>query len=178
MAELSTLARPYAKAAFEHANQTETLTNWAEMLNLLSALAQSQNIADLFKSPAETPRGKAKKLADICADSLSKDGQNFICILADNRRLSLLPEISAQFNALKKEQEKAIEVAIISARELTDEQQARLVSALTERLKREVSIDVSIDPTLLGGVVIRAGDTVIDGSLRGRLGKLAEVINS
>jgi F-type H+-transporting ATPase subunit delta len=178
MAELSTLARPYAKAAFEHANQTGTLEHWAEMLNLLSALTQSQNIAALLQSPAETPRGKAGKLAEICADKLSQDGQNFIHILADNRRLSLLPEIGAQFNALKAEQEKAVEVAITSARELSDDQQARLVSALSERLKREVSVEVSIDPALLGGLVVRAGDTVIDGSLRGRLSKLAEVINS
>ncbi|PCH51854.1 MAG: F0F1 ATP synthase subunit delta [Cellvibrionales bacterium] len=178
MAELSTLARPYAKAAFEFADQADGLEQWSAMLNLLAALAQEDSVAKLFNSPSETPVGKAQKLIDICADELSPQGQNFIHIVAENRRLSLLPEISTQFEALKAEREMTVEVEVVSAREMSADQQAGLASALKERLQRTVSINVSIDPTLLGGAIIRAGDTIIDGSVRGRLAKLAEAINS
>lgn len=178
MAELSTLARPYAKAAFEFANQNSQLGLWADTLGLLSALSEQQNLAKLFKSPGETPQSKAQKLVDICADRLSAETKNFVHILAENRRLSLLPEINLQFQALKAEQEKSIAVEVISARDMSVEQQTSLTSALTERLQRTVTLSVSIDPALLGGAVIRAGDTIIDGSVRGRLAKLAEAINS
>lgn len=178
MAELSTLARPYAKAAFEFANQDSQLGQWADTLGLLSALSEQQNLAKLLKSPGETPQSKAQKLVDICADRLSAETKNFVHILAENRRLSLLPEINLQFQALKAEQEKSISVEVISARDMSVEQQTRLTSALTARLQRTVTISVSIDPALLGGAIIRAGDTIIDGSVRGRLAKLAEAINS
>ena len=178
MAELSTLARPYAKAAFEFADQSDGLEQWSASLNLLAALAQQDSVAKLFNSPSETPAGKAQKLIDICADELSPQGINFIHIMAENRRLSLLPEISTQFEVLKAEREKTMVVEVVSAREMSADQQAGLASALKERLQRTVNISVSIDPTLLGGAIIRAGDTIIDGSVRGRLAKLAEAINS
>lgn len=178
MAELSTLARPYAKAAFELANQNSQLAQWADTLGLLSGLSKQQNVGKLFNSPNETPEGKAQKLVDLCADDLSAQGKNFVHILAENRRLTLLPEINLQFQILKAEQEKSLAVDVVSAREMSAEQQASLTSALTERLQRTVTISVSIDPALLGGAVIRAGDTIIDGSVRGRLAKLAEAINS
>jgi F-type H+-transporting ATPase subunit delta len=178
MAELSTLARPYAKAAFELAKQNSQLTQWADTLGLLSALSEQENVAKLFNSPSETPEGKAQKLVDICADDLSDEGKNFVYTLAENRRLTLLPEINAQYQMLKAEQEKSIAVDVVSAQEMSAEQQASLTGALSERLQRTVTISVSIDPALLGGAVIRAGDTIIDGSVRGRLAKLAEAINS
>ncbi len=178
MAELSTLARPYAKAAFELANENNELAQWANALDLLSALSDQQNIAELFNSPNETPESKAEKLVAICADDLFAKGKNFVHILAENRRLTLLPEIATQFHILKAEQEKSIAVDVVSAKELSAEQQASLTNALKERLQRTVTISVSIDPDLLGGAVMRAGDMIIDGSVRGRLSKLAEAINS
>ncbi len=178
MAELSTLARPYAKAAFELAKQNGQLTQWADALGLLAVLSEQQNVVKLVNSPSETPEGKAQKLIGLCADDLSAQGKNFVHALAENRRLPLLPEINAQYQMLKAEQEKSIAVDVVSARELTAEQQAGLTDALTERLQRTVTISVSTDPALLGGAVIRAGDTIIDGSVRGRLTKLAEAINS
>ena len=178
MAELSTLARPYAKAAFEFASESGELAQWADLLDLLSALSGQKNVAELMNSPGETPSGKAQKLIGICAEELSDKGKNFIHILAENRRLTLLPEIRAQFQILKAEQEKSMAVEVVSAREMTAEQQSSLAEALKKRLERTVTINVSIDPALLGGAIVRAGDTIIDGSVRGRLAKLAEAINS
>jgi F-type H+-transporting ATPase subunit delta len=178
MAELSTLARPYAKAAFEFADQSDGLERWSDLLGLLAVLGQQDSVAKLFNSPSETPVGKAQKLIDLCADELSPEGKNFIHIVAENRRLSLFPEISIQFEALKAEREKTLAVEVVSATQLSADQQAGLASALKDRLQRTVSINVSIDPTLLGGAIIRAGDTIIDGSVRGRLAKFAEAINS
>ena len=178
MAELSTLARPYARAAFESADQADELESWSQFLSLLSILAQQEKVAELFNSPGETPAGKAQKLIDICAEEISPQGKNIIHILAENRRLTLLPEICTQFQALKAEREKTMTVEVVSASDMSAEQQAELASALKERLQRTVSINVSVDPTLLGGAVIRAGDTIIDGSVRGRLAKFAEAINS
>ena len=178
MAELSTLARPYAKAAFEFADQSNSLEQWADILALLSGLAQQDKLAELFNSPGETPAGKAKELIDICADDLSPEAKNFIHVMAENRRLTLLPEIAAQYQSLKAEREKTLTVEVVSAKEMSAEQQAGLASALNERLQRNININVSIDSALLGGAIIRAGDTIIDGSVRGRLAKLAEAINS
>tara|TARA_R110000787_G_scaffold8220_4_gene27424 strand:+ start:66865 stop:67401 length:537 start_codon:yes stop_codon:yes gene_type:complete len=178
MAELSTLARPYAKAAFEYAEQAEALEQWSQMLMLLAALTEQSAVAELFRSPGETPAGKATQLVNICADQLTVEGANFVHTLAENRRLPLLPVISEQFHALKANLEKTVEVEVVAARELTDAQQSALAATLKKRLQREVSINVTINPTLLGGAIIRAGDTIIDGSVRGRLAKLAEALNS
>lgn len=178
MAELSTLARPYAKAAFESANESGSLDEWAQTLDLLAALREQPAVAALIASPNQTPEQKARSLADLCGDQLSASGNNFLFILAENRRLTLLPEIADQFHALKAEQEKSIAVDVTSAREMTQQQQDSLAAALQTRLQRSVTIQVSVDPDLLGGAVIRAGDTIIDGSVRGRLAKLAEAINS
>lgn len=178
MAELSTLGRPYARAAFEYANGAGQLAPWADMLGLLSALTKQEAVAALLGSPSETPAGKAARLIEICGDSVTPAVVNFIHILAENRRLALLPVISEQFNALKAEQEKNVAVEVVSARALTADQQETLAAALKTRLQRDVTINVSVDSALLGGAVIRAGDTIIDGSVRGRLTKLAEALNS
>jgi F-type H+-transporting ATPase subunit delta len=109
---------------------------------------------------------------------LGATGQNFISILSENRRLQLLPQISHQFEIMKANREKAVDVDLIAAHEMDAEQQQKLSDALSAKLERKVNMQVSLDKSLLGGAVIRAGDTVIDGSIRGRLTKLAESLNS
>ena len=99
-------------------------------------------------------------------------------VLAENRRLQLLPQIYQQFEVLKANREKTVEVNVVSATEISTEQQNKLASALSAKLEREVNMQVSVDDSLIGGAVVRAGDTVIDGSIRGRLAKLAEALNS
>jgi F-type H+-transporting ATPase subunit delta len=129
-------------------------------------------------SPTYTAKQQAAVLVEICGDALSAAGQNFLAVLSEHRRLQLLPEISRQFEILKANREKAIDVEVISAQLLTDDQQQQLSDALSAKLERKVNMQVRLDKSLLGGAVIRAGDTVIDGSIRGRLAKLAESLHS
>jgi len=117
-------------------------------------------------------------LIEICGDALNDQGKNFITVLSENRRLQLLPDISQQFDVLKANREKAVDVEVTAAHELDAEQQQKLSDALSTKLERKVNMQVRLDKNLLGGAVIRAGDTVIDGSIRGRLAKLAESLHS
>ncbi len=178
MAELSTLARPYARAAFEYASEAGDLQGWSDSLGTASSVAKQSTVDQLLSSPSSTSAEQAAALTGICGESLSSAGKNFICILSENRRLKLLPEISHQFEIMKANQERAIEVDVASAQPLDEEQQEKLNEALSKKLERKVNMQVSLDKSLLGGAVIRAGDTVIDGSIRGRLTKLAESFNS
>jgi len=177
MAELSTLARPYAKAAFEYANEKGAVDQWAAMLSLLAGLSEFDAVADLISAPDQTPAEKSEQLIAICGDGLSVEGANFLKNLADNRRLSLLSEIQVQFNAFQAEQDKTLDVDVVAARAMDQAQQDRLAGALQQRLERTINIKVSVDAALIGGAVIRAGDTIIDGSVSGRLARLAEAIN-
>ncbi len=178
MAELSTVARPYTKAAFESAREQKSLDQWSEMLGLAAQAAQDQQVAELLRNPALAADQKAGLILDICADKLNEQGQNFIKILAENKRLPVLPEISALFERLKAEQQKSVDVDITSAFALTKEQQTKLAQALGTKLDREVNITSSKDASLIGGLVIRTDDLVIDGSVRGKLQKLAEALSS
>lgn len=177
MAELSTLARPYAKAAFEYAADSREMAQWSAALSLLGAVVQQQKILQLLSLPVYTPAQQVEALISICGDSLSGGQQNFIKVLSEHRRLPLLAEISRQFEILKANREKTVDVEVVSASDITPEQQQQLSQALSARLERSVAMHVTTDKKLLGGAVIRAGDTVIDGSLRGRLAKLAEAMN-
>ena len=178
MAELSTLARPYAKAAFEFAADAGDLQGWSTSLATAGAVAQQPAVVKLLSSPSSTAAQQAAAVIEICGDALSATGQNFIAILSENRRLQLLPQISHQFDIMKANREKAVEVDVVAAHEMGADQQQQLSDALSAKLERKVNMQVSLDKNLLGGAVIRAGDTVIDGSIRGRLTKLAESLNS
>ena len=178
MAELSTLARPYARAAFEYAAQADELQSWSQCLATAGSVAQQADVVKLLSSPSYTAQQQAATLIEICGDALDQKGQNFLSVLSENRRLQLLPEISLQFDVLKANREKAVDVELVAAHELDAEQQQKLGEALSAKLERKVNMQVSLDKSLLGGAVIRAGDTVIDGSIRGRLAKLAESLHS
>ena len=178
MAELSTLARPYAKAAFEYAVDAKDLQGWSDGLALAASVAQQPAVEKLLSSPSATTVEQAKAVQDICGDALATACQNFISILSENRRLQLLPHISQQFETMKANLEKAVDVDIVAASDLDAAQQQTLSDALSAKLERKVNLQVSLDKSLLGGAIIRAGDTVIDGSIRGRLTKLAESLNS
>jgi len=178
MAELSTLARPYAKAAFEHAVEAKDLQGWSDSLTLAASVAQQPAMLKLLSSPSVTAAKQAEAVNDTCGDELTAACQNFVSILSENRRLQLLPQISQQFESMKANLEKAVDVDVIAASELDANQQKNLSDALSAKLERKVNIQVSLDKSLIGGAIIRAGDTVIDGSIRGRLTKLAESLNS
>jgi len=178
MAELSTLARPYAKAAFEYARDHNALAAWSEQLITAAAVAADEGMEPVLNNPSLTNEQQAQTVIDVCGDSLGAEVKNFVSILASNKRLALLPEISSQFELYKANQEKSVDVEVISAFDLAEAATAKLAEVLGKKLEREVKVSTSTDRDLLGGVLIRAGDLVIDGSVRGRLNKLAEALNS
>jgi F-type H+-transporting ATPase subunit delta len=178
MAELSTLARPYAKAAFEYALQGNELSAWSTQLATAAAVVGDDRVSSVLSDPALTAEQQAQALIGICGDEMGSKACNFVSILADNKRLALLPEISSLFEQLKANQEKSVDVQVISAYDLAEGAEQKLAEALKTKLERDVRVDTVVDSELLGGVLIRAGDLVIDGSVRGRLNKLAEAMNS
>ena len=178
MAELTTLARPYAKAAFEYAQAHQQLANWSAMLGLAAAVSQDDTMQRVLKAPRLTCTDKATTFVEVCGDKFDAQVRNFIHIVAENDRLALLPQIVELFDLYKAEQEKSIDVDVTSAFALNDEQQDKLAKVLSARLNREVRLQVEEDKALIGGVVIRAGDLVIDGSIRGKIAKLAEALKS
>ncbi len=175
MAELSTIARPYTKAAFETALEQKALDKWSEMLALAAQATQDEQVSNLLSNPALRTDQKAEIILDICADA-SEQVQNFIGVLAENNRLLVLPEISSLFDRLKAEQQKSVDIEVTSAFKMTKEQQTKLAQALGKKLDREVNISSSIDKGLIGGLLIKTEDLVIDGSIRGKLAKLSEAL--
>ncbi|MBL4866016.1 MAG: F0F1 ATP synthase subunit delta [Pseudomonadales bacterium] len=178
MAELSTVARPYAKAAFQFANETGNLEKWSDMLNFAALVVQDDAIADLLDNPKVTSSQLVEAFKKIGEDSLDENGNNFVTLLASNKRLSSLPEIHALYETLKAEQLQSVDVKVTSAFTLSDAQLEMLGSVLKKNLKREINIESKVDQSLIGGLVIRAGDMVIDGSVQGKIAKLTETMNS
>lgn len=178
MAELSTIARPYAKAAFEYARGNSSLQQWSEQLTTVAAVMGDESVESVLGNPGLTAAQQAEVLNQVCGEEIGSQVRNFLVILASNKRLPLLPEIHTQFEQNKANQEKSVDVEVVSAFEVADETKNKLAEALGKKLEREVRVSSSIDEDLLGGVLIRAGDLVIDGSVRGRLNKLSEAINS
>lgn len=166
------LARPYARAVFQLAQEGSALAEWSETLELLALVAGDERVARMLRAPRVSAAERVELLRAIAGDHLDDNGDNFVRLLAQNGRLPLLPQIHEQFEALRAEAEGRIDARVISASKLTKKQEEEIAKALKERLEREVRIESEVDETLLGGAVIRAGDLVIDGSLRGRLQRL------
>lgn len=174
MADKTTIARPYARAAFADARSSGQLAQWSEALRTGAAVVQDERVHNLIGNPQVTPQQLAQLVTDIAGGQLLADhGRNFVQTLAENRRLARLPEISKLFDELKDAEEGVIDVTVTSAAPLAEEQQRTLAEALSRRLKREVRLHAATDAALIGGAVIRAGDLVIDGSLRSRLERIA-----
>lgn len=173
MAERATIARPYAKAAFEYARAANATAPWSQGLKTAAEIVADKRVAPLTKSPQWSPTDLGGLIFDVAGADLNAPMQNFVRVLAENHRLLLLPEISALYEELRSEVENTVDVEVISAVPLNGEQQQKLSAALSARLKRKVRMQNSVDATLLGGAVARAGDLVIDGSLKGRLERLA-----
>ncbi len=178
MAGISTLARPYAKAAFQFANDAKALGDWSESLATLASVSQDEKVAALLKEPSATAAIKAQSLLDVCSGELKADVGNFVTVLSENKRLDLFEEISVQFEKLKAEQEKSVEVRVTTAFELSPAHEKALVEKLTKKLGREVTLVSTVDQSIIGGVVIRTDDLVIDSSVTGKLAKLAEAMYS
>jgi len=178
MAELTTLARPYAKAAFQVALEESALDTWSKMLGVTAAVTSHESVRALLINPALSSEQAAQAFIDICGEELNEKGQNFVRLLAENKRIGLLPEVSMLFENLKAIQERSVDVEITTAFEISSDIAQKLADALKQRLQRDINLATSVDSALIGGAVIRAGDTVIDSSVRGKLTKLAESLNS
>lgn len=177
MSELSTAARPYARAVFEMARADSDLQGWGETLTSLSSVVSNEEMRALLESPSTTATARADALGMVCGDALGEKAQNFVKLLAENDRLSLLPEVTRQFEVLRSDAEGTVEADVRTAMALTDEQAVMLAGALGKRLQRTVKINSVVDESLLGGAIIKAGDLVIDGSIRGKLEKLGQALN-
>jgi F-type H+-transporting ATPase subunit delta len=173
MADKTTIARPYAKAAFEEAQAANRLAAWSETLRNSASAVQDPAVHALLGNPAVSKAQLAQLLMDLAGPQIDEGGRNFMRALADNRRLAYLPEIATLFEQLKDEAEGVIDVTVVTAAPLEDGQRATLSEALERKLKRQVRLQCQTDPALLGGVVLRAGDLVIDGSVRTRLDRIA-----
>ena len=174
MSELTTLARPYAKAAFEFAIEKENLSNWTEMLGFLALVVKDSTMVKFLDSPSVTTEKASEAMLSIADGKLDTQAANFVSLLASNGRLELLPEILNLYENYRANHEKTVEVVLTSAVELTEKQLTDLNSTLETKLGRKVNINCQTDPTLMGGMIVRAGDLVIDASIRGKLNDLAD----
>ena len=176
-AELSTVARPYARAAFSFAlDQDGGLAHWSRMLQLLSAAVNESIVQAALDDPLLTMDDKTSFLFDLMGDDLSDQGRNFIGVLAEYDRLALIATVAEQFEVLKANHEKTLDVSVTSAYEVSEDDQQRLSDALSGKLQRDINVETDVDEALIGGVLIRTEDTVIDDTVRGRLTRLAQAL--
>lgn len=176
MAELRTMARPYAEAAFELAKNENQLAAWDEALQTLAAIVNNPDVHALIGNPHVTAADLATAIVGIVGDGVDENVANLVRLLAEEDRLTLLPGIAALFAERHAAAEDRIDVTVASADELSDAQRQNLQQALEQRLERHVDMTTEVDPELIGGAVIRAGDMVIDGSLRSRIAHLTSTI--
>jgi len=194
MTERTTLARPYAEAVYRLAHERKALKAWSEMLQLAAAVAADTQVAALIDSPRVPRERFVAFFLDVCGDAqgsasvaggrtpgatkkLDQDAANFIRLLSENHRLVLLPEIAALYETLRAHAEGRVEAEVISASAVSATQLKDIAAALKKRLGRDIDLSTRIDPALIGGIVIRAGDLVIDGSVQGKLRALATHLN-
>jgi len=176
MAEKMTVARPYARAAFEIAQQEGALPGWSEFLERGALSAGDERIQALIGNPAVTREELTQLFIELSGDAVGAHGPTFLKLLAENGRMAWLPEIAAEYEVLRAEAENVVDVQLTSAVPLDAAQRERFAASLKQRLDRDVRLHCDTDEKLLGGAVIRAGDLVIDGSLSGRLERLAGAV--
>jgi len=179
MSSLTTLARPYAKAAFSLAQESggKALAEWQGMLNLASQMVADERVAGLLENPEVSAAQAVELLSESAGAAFDAPFIRFLGVLGEYRRLPLLGEINSLFNKLKQAAEHQLQVRVVAARPLDEDQAERMRAALAKRFNRTIQLESVIDPDVLGGAIIYAGDQVIDGSLRGRLDKLTTALS-
>ena len=173
MAEAATIARPYAKAAFQTARDFGSLPDWSRALQGSAGMCLNARIAELLTDPAFDEDQVVSMFAGLGGVRIDHHWQNFVRLLAENKRLDLFGEIAEQYESLRAQFENELDVEVTSAVALSDAQKTAMAASLKKRFKRDVRMTNAVDAALLGGAVIRAGDEVIDGSIKGRLQRLA-----
>lgn len=178
MTEKATIARPYARAAFEFAREHGCLQQWSDLFDASGAVVSDSRVARLLGNPQVTEDELVALIAAAAGSAADVHGRNYLRTLAHNRRLGLLPEIARQYETLRADAENVVDVELVAAMQVEPAQLGRLVQALERRLQRDVRIKTSIDASLIGGAIVQAGDLVIDGSLRSRLRRLATAMTA
>lgn len=178
MSELATLARPYAAAVFKRARETGTLDTWSETLAFLAELLETPEVKRAAANPKLGKHGFAALVIELCGTALTPEAHNLIRLLAENGRLSLSQAIAVQFERYRAEEQGYLDTHVISAFPLDATEQASLSATLQKLLGKQLRLDVTVDRSLIGGVVVRAGDKVIDGSVKGQLQRLAARLHS
>ena len=177
MSELTTVARPYAKAAFDFAVEAKAMDNWLSQLAFAAEVAQDETIIGYISGGASVEQAQTLFL-NVCGEQVDSQGQNFLKVMAKNERLLVLPQVLEQFIELKAEFDQEVTVDVTSAVEVTAEQKTTLSAALEKRLARKVKLNCFVDVSIVSGLVIKAGDMVIDGSVKGKLNRLATTLQS
>ena len=176
MQDIDELARPYALAAFQRASEKNCLSEWSEMLSLLAQIVSDATMKNLVANPRVDKDQLGKLVLDVVGSGCTPEGENFVRVLAEYGRISLVPSIARVFEEERAAHEGRSDVTVISAFELTADQENQISSAMAGRLGTDVTLAGEVDSSLIGGGVIRAGDLVIDASLRGRLNQLSQTL--
>ncbi|MGL4206758.1 MAG: F0F1 ATP synthase subunit delta [Aeromonadaceae bacterium] len=177
MSEVITVARPYAKAAFDVAVKHKALDKWLEMLTFSAEVVKNETVESLLQGSLGAEK-LGELFVQLCGDQLNEHGQNLIKVMAENGRLSVLPAVLAEFVALKSELDKQLDASVCSASPLSDADITKLKASLEKRYGRSVRLECSVDPSLMAGLVIKAGDEIIDATVRSKLNRLAEALQS
>jgi F-type H+-transporting ATPase subunit delta len=177
MAEITTIARPYAEAVFRLADERGRLAHWAETLSAMAQVAGNPDMRACIDNPKLTAKQLIELFASLCK-GIDQEGMNLASTLVENRRLALLPEIRELFEELKNQREGVLEAQVFSAFALDDAQSARLVADLERKFGRRISASVAVDPGLIGGVKVVIGDQVIDASVRAKLAAMAAALKA
>lgn len=178
MAELATIARPYAQAIFGMAEGSNNFAKWSDLLAALKVVIADKQVDNLINNPKVGHEQLSTLLTDVCGSQLDDDvdAKNFIRLLAENGRIAVLSQIAEIYEELRNQAEGTIQAELIAPKPVTDEEKEKIATALKKRLGRDVSLQCSVDESLIGGALIRAGDLVIDGSVRGKLNRLASAL--
>jgi F-type H+-transporting ATPase subunit delta len=174
MSELATLARPYAAAVFKRSFETGTTEQWSLSLAFMSAVLNDKEISAVVANPKVSRERLSALMLDICQGQVDEEGANFLKLLVQNNRLTLAPAIAVQFEALKAESEGYVDVEVATAFAFSKEEKQSFTLTLEKTLSKKVHMNVTVDKSLIGGVLVRAGDRVIDGSIKGQLQQLAK----
>jgi len=178
MSEQMSLARPYAKAIFELARDAGEYKQWSDQLELLALIAQDSSMVELISNPEVAAQQLADLIIDVTGDQLDEQGRNLVNLLAHNDRIMAVADINQQFLVLRDEAEQVIEAQLITASEVNDAQKKKIETALSSRLGKQIKLEATVDESLIGGAVVRAGDWVVDGSVKAQLQDLVGAISS
>ena len=173
MTDFTTAARPYANAVYDTASESNTIDSWGEALTNLAAVVSDAQMSKLLESPDLGKAEKGELIIKVLGDNLTDKQQNLVKLMAENSRLKLMPDVLEQFEVARAKAENKIEAEITSAFELSDQQISELVNTLKNKLGSDITVTTSIDESLIGGVIIKAGDTIIDASMKSQLDSLA-----